>query len=140
MSLHPELAQNMPRHDRVDGAGVYEQAKLPRFPRISRVRNDDIDKSQAHDSKLTLTLEPHRLAVNDPLWLVECSPTLAKCPIIVGPNNHGGIDFGNSGPAALGHGDLDLLAENVQHANHALLAAQGQAPKKRTADKNRLGS
>ena len=74
MSLHPELAQNMPRHDRVDGAGVYEQAKLPRFPRISRVRNDDIDKSQTHDSEFpnNSNLEAFRLAVNDSLWPVEC--------------------------------------------------------------------
>src|SRR5262249_39092867 len=87
MSLHPELAQNMPRHDRVDGAGVYEQAKLPRFPRISRVRNDDIDKSQTHDSEFpnNSTLEAYRLAVNDSLWPVELCPTVRRCPLIGAP-------------------------------------------------------
>src|SRR5262245_35327479 len=87
MSLHPELAQNMPRHGRVDGAGVYEQAKLPRFPRISRVRNDDIDKNQTHDSEFpnNSNLRAYRLAVNDSLWPVECSPTARWCPITVAP-------------------------------------------------------
>ena len=36
-------------------------------------------------------------------------------------NHDGGIYVRNGGPAALGHGDLDLLTKNLQHANDALL-------------------
>jgi hypothetical protein len=38
-------------------------------------------------------------------------------------NHDGGIDIRNGRPAALGHGDLDLFAENIQHANDSLLSS-----------------
>src|SRR6266850_4416655 len=55
-------------------------------------------------------------------------------------NYHSGIDVCDSRSTTLRHGDLDLFAENFQHANDALLAAQGKPPKKRPADENSLGS
>src|SRR5262245_5400505 len=74
--------------------------------------------------------------LGDFCWKALCVNALQSW----GPNNHGGIDFGNGGPAALRHGDLNLLAEDVQYANDALLATQGKSPKEWPADKNRLGS
>lgn len=49
MWLHSKLAQDILRNYRVDGARVYKQAELLHFPRVPRVRNDDIDEGQTHD-------------------------------------------------------------------------------------------
>ena len=41
-----------------------------------------------------------------------------------------GVDARNGGRATLGHGDLDLLAEDFKHADNSLLAVYGKTPLK----------
>jgi hypothetical protein len=91
MRLHPQLSQNGFRYHRVNGAGIYEQAKLFRFSWIGGIGDNHFNVRQANvlRSLIMQTLETLHMPVNEGMRLTQLRL------LCVGLKHRLGLEFQN---------------------------------------------